>query len=44
MAIQAGIDRGFAFTSSDDRETRAIYDSAGGQHSNDNEILYGFEF
>jgi len=43
-ARQMGIDRGFAFASADDRDARAIYDSAGGQRSADNEILYGFEF
>ena len=43
-ARQMGIDRGFAFAASGDKDTRAIYDSAGGQHSADTEILYGFEF
>mgnify|MGYP001954093140 CR=1 FL=1 len=43
-ARQMGIDQGFAFTAATDRATRAIYDSAGGQHSSDNEILYGFDF
>ncbi|MGN6693938.1 MAG: GNAT family N-acetyltransferase, partial [Aquihabitans sp.] len=43
-ARQMGIDRGFAFASSKDSESRAIYESGGGQHSSDSEILYGFEF
>jgi ribosomal protein S18 acetylase RimI-like enzyme len=43
-ARQMGIDQGFAFAAGDDRESRAIYDSAGGQHSAANEILYGFTF
>lgn len=43
-ARQMGIDRGFAFCSAGDRDLRAIYDSAGGQHSDANEILYGFDF
>ena len=43
-ARQVGIDQGFAFCAATDRDTRAIYDSSGGQHSADNEILYGFQF
>ena len=41
-ARNMGIDRGFAFAASSDKHMRAIYDSAGGQHSADTEILYGF--
>ncbi|MCB1030913.1 MAG: GNAT family N-acetyltransferase [Acidimicrobiales bacterium] len=43
-ARQMGIDQGFAFTSVGDRQTRAIYESAGAQGSNEGEVIYGFEF
>jgi ribosomal protein S18 acetylase RimI-like enzyme len=43
-ARQMGIDQGFAFTPATDRAMRDIFDAAGGQHGDDNELLYGFSF
>ena len=39
-----GIDQGFAFAPSTDREARSLYESVGALKSGDNEILYGLQF
>jgi hypothetical protein len=43
-ARQMGIEQGFAFASSGDREARAIFENVGAMRSNDTEILYGLRF
>jgi ribosomal protein S18 acetylase RimI-like enzyme len=43
-ARQMGIEQGFAFASTTDHRTKAMYESVGALRSNNDEVLFGLQF